>query len=416
MKKLLLFLFVVFNFNLFAQLNTSDISSKITTKEARKEFTENQVRLIEDTFAGLSDSINYDKLSDAFWGMELINYKTDKIKNDIDKILFNYSSYPLNFKRWLLQVIYSMYPTQFLKPIANIMASETNDKLFAMCANYLIRNGYDKAEITKNMTKKFPEYKESPILYMLAANLDENTPQRPNVKDLISHNIKNGYPIVFSFQRKNRDYQGITVIRKIDGKLFTNNNGTPFYIKQLARAVTNMPGYLTNGNTPQGIFSIQKFGLSTNKFIGPTTTIELTLPYEVSPAAYFHDSSLSKSDWNIEMYKNMLPKSWQNYTPIYEAYYAGKAGRNEIISHGTTVDPTYYKDSPFFPNTPTYGCLCAAEVWNPITGQLIQSDQVELVNAFINYGFNKGFLVVIDLDDQQKDVTLEEVVKLFEGN
>jgi hypothetical protein len=112
----------------------------------------------------------------------------------------------------------------------------------------------------------------------------------------------------------------------------------------------------------------------------------------------------------------MLPKSWQNYTPIYEAYYAGKAGRNEIISHGTTVDPTYYKDSPFFPNTPTYGCLCAAEVWNPITGQLIQSDQVELVNAFINYGFNKGFLVVIDLDDQQKDVTLEEVVKLFEGN
>ena len=415
MKKML-FLFVIVSFNLFAQLNTSDISSKITTKEARKELTDNQVKLIEETFAGLSDSINYDKLSDAFWGMELINYKTDKIKNDIDKILFNYSSYPLNFKRWLLQVIYSMYPTQFLKPIANIMPSETNDKLFAMCANYLMRNGYDKVEINKIMINNFPAYKESPILYMLAANLDENTPQRPNVKDLISHNIKNGYPIVFSFQRKNRDYQGITVIRKIDGKLFTNNNGTPFYIKQLARAVTNMPGYLTNGNTPQGIFSIQKFGLSTNKFIGPTTTIELTLPYEVSPAAYFHDSSLSKSDWNIEMYKNMLPKSWQNYTPIYEAYYAGKAGRNEIISHGTTVDPTYYKDSPFFPNTPTYGCLCAAEVWNPITGQLIQSDQVELVNAFINYGFNKGFLVVIDLDDQQKDVTLEEVVKLFEGN
>lgn len=415
MKKVLILLFL-FNAVLFAQLNPLDIYSKITTKEARKEFTENQIKLIENTFNSIPDSIDYEKFSSAFWAMELINYKTDNIKEKLDKVLENYSNYPISFKRSLLQIIYSMYPLQYFKPLSNILFTETNDKLFAMCANYLIRMGYDKIELKKIMVNNFPKYNESPILFMLSYNLEEPALVKPSIKDLIKHNIKTNYPIIYSFQRKNRDYQGIAVIKMVNGKLLKKSNNVPFYIKQLARAVTNLPGYITNGNTPQGIFSIQKFGNSTNKFIGPTPTIELVLPYEVSPILYFNDSLLTNNEWTYDMYKNMLPVSWQNYTPIFEAYYAGKAGRNEIISHGTTVDPTYYKNAPFFPNTPTYGCLCASEVWNPTTGQLIQSDQLELDNAIINYGFPKGFLIVVELDDQEKDVTLEEVVKLFEEN
>ncbi|HPN37742.1 MAG TPA: hypothetical protein PL041_05020 [Melioribacteraceae bacterium] len=411
-----LFLLVIFLFNvtMFAQLNPLDIYSKITTKEARKEFKENQVKFIEDTFVNISDSLDYEKLSSAFWAMELINYKTDNIKEKIEKILINYSNHPLNFKRSLLQIIYSMYPFEFVKSINKIIITETNDKLFAMCANYLKRTGYNNNKLNNIMIKNFPKYNESPILFMLSYNLKENNSSKPSVKDLIKHNVKNNYPVIYSFQRKNRNYQGIAVIKMVNGKLLMKNENIPFYIKQLARAVTNLPGYLTNGNTPQGIFSFQDFGASKNMFIGPTPTVQLVLPYEVTPDVYFKDSLLVNTEWSLDMYKNLLPASWQNYTPIFEAYYAGKAGRNEIISHGTTVDPTYYKEEPFFPNTPTYGCLCAYEVWDPFTGGLIQSDQLELDNAIINYGFAKGFVIVVELDDQEKDVTLEEVVKLFE--
>jgi hypothetical protein len=407
-------IFLLLNVNIFAQLNPLDIYSKITTNESRKEFTEKQINFIESTFSNTTDSLDYEKLSSAFWAMELLNYKNENIKNKLNNILTNYSNYPIEFKRSLLQIIYSMYPKEFTLQINEIMARETNDKLFAMCANYLIMNNYGKADLQKILSINFPNYKESPILFMLSYNLEEKQNDRPPIKDLIKHNIKKNYPIIYSFQRKNRDYQGIAVIKMINNRLLIKSNNVPFYIKQLARAVTNLPGYITNGNTPQGIFSFQKFGESTNKFIGPTPTVELALPYEVSPVQFFKDSTFANTEWTYEMYKNMLPESWQNYTPIYEAYYAGKAGRNEIISHGTTVDPMYYKDAPFFPNTPTYGCLCAAEVWKPVTGQLIQSDQLDFDNAIINYGFDKGFLIVVELDDQEKDVTIEEVVKLFE--
>lgn len=415
MKKIMFVIyFIIFNISSFCQVNPLDIYSPITTNKQREEFKQNQINFINQTFSNLSDSVDYQKLTSAFWAMELINYKNSEIENKLKGLLLKYNSYPLEFKRSLLQVIYSSFKNSFKAELEQIMLNENNDKLFAMCANYLINLGYDKSKIVKVMNKNFSNSENSPILFMLKYYLTNAKDNKPNIKDLVKHNIIKNYPIIFSFQRKNRDYQGIAVIRQIDGKLLKDNTGRIFYIKQLARAVTNLPGYITNGNTPQGIFTFINFGEATNKFIGPTPTVQLALPYEVSPSEYFKDSTLINKQWDLELYKNMLPVSWQNYTPIYEAYYAGKAGRNEIIAHGTTVDPEYYKGAPFYPNTPTYGCLCAYEVWNPNTGGLIQSDQVDFVNAIIEYGFSKAFLIVVELDDQQNDVTIEEVLKLFE--
>ncbi len=415
MKRLFVFIYFMISISQsFSQVNPLNIYSPLTTKKAREEFKQNQINFINETFSNLTDTLNFEKLKSAFWAIELINYKNIEIENQLKTLLLKYNTYPLDFKRSLLQVIYSSFPKNFRDEIEQIMHSEKNDKLFAMCANYLINLGYNKSKIISIMNNNFANSENSPILFMLKYNLETNKDNKPNIKDLVKHNIIKNYPIIFSFQRKNRDYQGIAVIRRIDGKLLKDNIGRTFYIKQLACAVTNLPGYITNGNTPQGIFTFLGFGEATNKFIGPTPTVQLALPYEVSPAEFFKDSTLINKEWDLDLYKSMLPKSWQNYTPIYEAFFAGKAGRNEIIAHGTTVDPEYYKDAPFFPNTPTYGCLCAYEIWNPNTGGLIQSDQVDFVNAIIEYGFSKAFLIVVELDDQQKDVTIEEVEKLFD--
>ena len=95
-----------------------------------------------------------------------------------------------------------------------------------------------------------------------------------------------------------------------------------------------------------------------------------------------------------------------------EAWNAGKAGRTEIIAHGTTIDPDYYKGRPFYPLTPSQGCLTAKEIWNVTTGHLLVSEQLNLVSAFMSTPGTKGYLYVINLDDQQKPVTREELEAL----
>jgi hypothetical protein len=53
--------------------------------------------------------------------------------------------------------------------------------------------------------------------------------------------------------------------------------------------------------------------------------------------------------------------------------------------------------------------LCAKEIWNVTTGHLLVSEQFNLVSAFQSSSGNKGLLYVINIDNQQKAVSREEV-------
>ena len=64
------------------------------------------------------------------------------------------------------------------------------------------------------------------------------------------------------------------------------------------------------------------------------------------------------------------------------------------------------------------GCLCAKELWNVTNGRLLVSDQFNLVSAFTSTAGSKGYLYVIDIDDQKKAVNrleVEKLVKEFES-
>ena len=71
----------------------------------------------------------------------------------------------------------------------------------------------------------------------------------------------------------------------------------------------------------------------------------------------------------------LLPAKLKNYSPLYESFYAGKAGRSEIIAHGTAINPEYYKGKQYYPYTPTQGCLSTKELWSSVNGKLIYNDQ-----------------------------------------
>ena len=96
--------------------------------------------------------------------------------------------------------------------------------------------------------------------------------------------------------------------------------------------------------------------------------------------------------------------------PLYESFYAGKAGRTEIIAHGTTINTDYYRNQSFYPLTPTQGCLCTREIWSTVNGKRVESDQQKLVDALKVAGGANGYCMVIEIDDQQKPVSINEIL------
>jgi len=353
----------------------------------------------------------------AFWAMELIQYRNDTTDSAIKNSLTNYLNRSENFQRALLEVIYSLYQNELNNEILQLIHSINNSKLFAMCVHYLKTDNDLETlkKLTEDFSLRFFPTIENPILSMLKYDL--NTKFRATIKlppliDLLKKDFGSDKVIVYSIQRLNRDYPGLLVIKKPDGQFLRDESGKIFSVPQLARAITDLPGYITNGNTPEGILSIQGIDVSKNVFIGPSPNLQLVLPYEVNLKTFFHNE-INDSVWSESYYSDLLPDSWKDYKPIYEAYYAGKAGRNEIIAHGTTIDHEFYKHKSYYPFTPSLGCLTTKELWSEVDGKIIESGQIKLMNALSFVRLDKGFFVVVNIDDQHLSVTLDEIEDLI---
>ncbi len=383
---------------------------------AKKEARTNEYKYLVSNSIGknillpLTDSTEENWL-DAFDAMELLNYKTPFIDARIRSAMDSVEYRSNDFQKSILPLIYSLYPNNFV-PQALSLAKQTNDpKLFAMCSEYLFMNNKKeiyKAVLLKRMDEmqlKAGKDAEIPFFTVLKNKLLITAVKQPPVADLLAGTFLPGEMVIYSFQRKNRNYPGRVLVRGKDGKFIRDADGKYFTVAQLARSGTNMPGYLTNGNTPQGMFKVFGFAVSQGIFIGPTTNIQMVLPYEHST-----DVSDSVTQSLGDNYRFLLPSSWKNYYPFYEAYYAGKAGRTEIIAHGTTVNPAYYLKQPYYPLTPTQGCLCTKEIWSAVDGKRIQSDQQKLVDAVKKAGGANGYCVVIEIDDEQKPVSIKDIL------
>ncbi len=141
--------------------------------------------------------------------------------------------------------------------------------------------------------------------------------------------------------------------------------------------------------------------------------MQLQLPYEVTASSFFADSNYIDSSWSLGLYASLLPTSWKNYKGIYESFYAGKVGRSAVIMHGTTIDPQFYKAETYYPQTPSMGCLCSYEEWND-AGYRTTSNQQRIVNALTSIGSSSGYVVVIDINNDYKNVDIDEVSPLLD--
>jgi hypothetical protein len=400
-----------------AKLNSTIINPR-TTKAAREEYKNNLFTNVipNNMKLPLTDSTEKNWIQ-AFNAMELMLDKNPEYIPAVRKALDSFNERSARFQRYLLEAAYILYPDSYTSEVLKITRQTDNPKFFAMGVNYLLRdklNKYNNEFYSNLLQAKFKDWKDNAILFSLNTDLmnppDKEVASRPNLVDLLSHNFGAGNTVIFSIQRNDRDYTGIAILRKPDGSFVRNVNGTIFYIPQLARAITDYPSYITNGNTPQGVFSIQGIDTSKLRDIGRTPNIQLVMPFEANPETYFHENNPSDTVWTETLYSKLLPESWKNYFSIWGTYYAGKAGRSEIISHGTTIDPSFYKGQPYYPNTPTIGCLCAKEIWSGLNGSRLESDQAALIDAFLSTGSMKGYLVVVNLDNQKMPVVIDNVI------
>ena len=362
----------------------------------------------------LTDSTE-DKWEDAFRAIEMLYYRSPWIDKKINLAFNDLPNRSATFQRALLEVGYAVYPGTFNAQAGLLLQQTTEAKIFAMCATYLLKTDSTqsfKNSVYKMATDKLSEDAGNPILEQLiyqVVNAGKPT-ITPSVHTFLQNKYLNGHVLVISFQRTNRNYPGLALVRDAKGNFIKDDAGNIFSVPQLARSISALPGYLTNGNTPEGIFRMYGFDHSKSIFIGPTTNIQLSMPFENKASHFFDNAAISDDDWSINRYKSLLPENFRNHYPALQSYFAGMAGRTEIIAHGTTVDPAYYKGKSYYPLTPTQGCLCTKEIWDESNGKLLESDQQKLADAVSKAGGPYGYAIVINLDDSQQNVTMEDIL------
>lgn len=362
----------------------------------------------------LADSTE-SRWNSAFFALQYLQKHTPWIEHRIRYAITEMHKCSPEFQRGLLELIYGMYPQTFHREVEALLKQTDHSKVFAMAAHYLLLQPQSgmRETLMERVTARMRSLQGNPWMEQLLFHLRDEPVRIPDASSFLQRDYLPGQVLVISIQRKNRDYPGLAIVRNRAGEFIKDSTGKLFTVPQIARSLSGLPGYLTNGNTPEGLLRMDGYGISKAGAIGPTTNLQLTLPMEYDARHFYRDSIQVDSIGNIDLYRKLLPEAWRDYFPVYEAYYAGKAGRHEIIAHGTTVKPSYYRSKPYYPFTPTLGCLCTNESWDDATGQRLESDQLKLVHAVEQAGGPDGYLIVINLDDQHLPVQPEEILALL---
>jgi hypothetical protein len=322
-----------------------------------------------------------------------------------------------DFQRALLRVSHALFPNVYRAEATGLQQTTRYPDIYGLCTVYLqsgMAQPLPAIHIQQQVQKKFGiTAMDTPVLRLLVQQYEPVVRAKAitALQNVVHHSFMPGTVVVISIQRRNRDYPGLVLVRDTTGRLLRDATGQYWSVPQIARSINNLPGGFSMGNTPQGIFRMFGFGRSAISFIGPTDNLQLAMPYEM-PVQAFTKNQSEDSIWSPAAYAALLPRAVRNYTPLWQTYYASAGGRTEIIAHGTTVDPSYYSGTPYFPQTPTVGCLCTKEIWSA-TGALADSDQQRLADAVKRAGGANGYLVMLELDDTRSAVTIREIVQLL---
>jgi hypothetical protein len=304
-------------------------------------------------------------------------------------------------QRALLTAAHTLYPAESAPLLWPLLPQLSGSKPFAIAAYTLLQADPGAApRLLALLPVQFPGWADDPRLVALMQRLQPSAVAPPPLPELLAAPLRPGFPVIVSLQRPGRQQMGLALVRGADGRFVRDAAGRLFASPQLALARSGLPGTLTNGNTPQGVFTIVGAGTATNPNIGPTPYLHSKLPIEATPAEFEHVPAGGAADWSEALYDSYLPPSWRAWPAFKEAWLAGRAGRDELLVHGTTLNPAYYAGTSYFPGTPQQGCLISNEDWDAATGRLLASRHLALAQTYAAAGARAdlaGYLIVVDV-------------------
>ncbi len=413
-----------------AAYRVENFAAPITSTEGELAERNSAIEKIRTAMAASNaeNNLNLDA-PDALSAIALFNTEQDAgrrlVLNALAEFERNLSQASIEYQRTVIAAAYTYYASESVSALKRLLEKLSTPREFAMASYAVLKADKNaKAELKATLARRFPDWASEPreprlraLERVLTTDAAAELAQRPPLADLLAAPIRKiggGLPVIYSFQRKDRQRFGLAMVRSPGGQFVRNADGSYFNIPHLANALTNLPGTITNGNTPQGLFTIIGAGTATNKWIGPTPYLHSKVPIEAAVAEYEHTELtnliVAPEAWTEERYESFLPASWRGYQPFKEAFLAGLAGRDDMLIHGTTINSEYYRGASFYPGTPSAGCLVAMEYWSKSDGSLQRSDQLSLAKAFTASGIDKGYLVVVELDDRPLGVSLADVM------
>ena len=404
------------------QYNQADINSDFVVSARRASFKKYLMeKTIQETFSGPLNQYTDYKFENACLSATQFLIKNQYTQRGFEKMFEQYYRLDNSSRLALLTAVYGIYPVTFKAQVAAVLPYERDPKLFAIAALYDYRidsTVSNRNRLIHQMEKQFASSSQNVLLKELRSYLyrqlsDRQTPT-PNIIELFRYQQLWRQKTVYSFQRWDRNYSGLAIVQYEDGHFARDNSGQLKVFKQLARSGSGLPYFITNGNTPQGVYRIAGARVSIDKLIGPTPTLQSVLPFQ-SDSVFFRGLPYDRAGTILDNYKILLPPSWQAYRPMQESFYAGAVGRRYIVVHGSTLDASFFEGWPFYPNSPTDGCLSTLESWDPNTGGILHSEQLGLVNTFLKTPGGMGLLQVINLDNQAKNVSIEEITALVDS-
>ena len=353
----------------------------------------------------------------AFWAMELMRYTPAGIGEKASAAFKYFSQAEYSFQRAFLEWLFALHPVKYNKQVQVLLNQTKEPRIFALCCAYLSKSSktFSSLFLLNTLKKKFTkvEIDNSPLLQYLSVLYSPKKEKLVNPEFIFSPGFLPNQPVLYSLQRPGRNVPGMLIIRRANGSFVNLEDGKLFSVPQLARSLSSLPFYVSLGNTPQGIFLFTGFDISKSIAIGPTENLQLQMPFETTPGKFLRDSTVTDTVWSFALYNRLLPAAFRQngYSthPFYETYIASAAGRDEIIAHGTTVNPEYYKNTSYHPFTPTVGCLCTKEFWNYQSGERTFSDQQLLVDVLKKEKISAGYLVVVETGKAGTPFTIEEL-------
>ena len=372
---------------------------------------------IKSEISALAQRTNYVKVKKrveaALYKAALYFIKTPELEKIIVNIL---RGNPEQNKSLAIRTIITaktLYPNKFEEEIESLFNNTRDAELAVYSLYYLRENNFPDSLLLGKLKSKFPESKN--LLVKLAMeNLSEKFIPLTSgeLSELFGKSFLKNKLVIFTFLRHDRSVPGITFIRKPNGEFLSDSDSTLSAIPQLGYSVTNLPYFLEDGNTPQGLFSFQGFYQSKKKTIGPTPALITRLPFEITPEK-FSFIKLHDKLWSLDAYKKLLSQKTREDKRFAQTFFAGKLGRSKLVVHGSTDNPKYYNHESYYPLTPTTGCLSSVELWDDTTGKNVRSDQLKLVNMILRSGRRKGFLLVAEIDDKHSPITKNEISNLI---